>query len=80
MLETQLKQDSLQESLERTQKYDAQFGEFLGNYRTQHKDIANIVDMSHYARSKDPFSKDQKARQEEIQMLNEFRRRQTARK
>lgn len=75
-----MKEDRLQESLERTQKYDQQFSAFLKEYKSQHKDLANIIDLSHYARSKDPFAKDVEARQEEIAMLKEFRERQAARR
>lgn len=64
-----MKDGRLVETIERTQKYDEQFSSFLKNYREEHKDIANIIDMSHYARSHNPFEKDQKERREEIQIL-----------
>jgi len=65
---------SLGNALSRTAKYDQEFNEFLGQYKEKNKEYANIIDLSHYAEDQST-AKSQKFREEELMMLEEFRKR-----
>jgi len=65
---------NLNQALTRTARYDQEFNDFLKQYKEKNKEHANILDLSHYAEDQS-LIKSQKMREEELIMLEEFRKR-----
>lgn len=66
---------SLKETIDVTSKYDTEFKSFIKDYQSKHKQYPHILDLSHYSRENSTLSKSNQLRQEEIDMIEEFRNR-----
>ncbi|KAL4497034.1 hypothetical protein ABPG72_002190 [Tetrahymena utriculariae] len=74
-LTEQTRDGSIKETIDVTAKYDAEFKSFIKDYQAKHKQYPHILDLSHYSRENSTLSKSNQLRQEEIDMIEEFRNR-----
>ena len=54
--------NNLSHSINRTASYDTEFNEFLKKFKAKHKDIPNIVDISHHATDQSILTKSNEMR------------------
>lgn len=59
----------------RNAQYDPNFREFLKSFNEKHKEYPNYIDVSHYMQTQDVFQKTPEMREDELNMLEEFRKR-----
>jgi hypothetical protein len=55
---------------------DKQFDQFLKKFKEENKEYPNVIDLSRFFDDKDELKKDEKLRQDEVDMLREFKKRQ----
>lgn len=69
----------LRSNVTRSAQYDPEFRDFLKKFNEKHKEYPNYVDVTHYMQTQDVFQKTPEMREEELTMLEEFRRRRKER-
>lgn len=62
-------------TMQRTSSENFDFKNFLKEFHDKHKDYPTLIDLSHYVKDWDSLNKSPEIRKEELELLNDFRRR-----
>ena len=62
-------------SMQRSANENTDFKGFLQAFQEKHKEYPTLIDLSHYLKDWDNINKDPELRKEDLEMLNDFRRR-----